>query len=281
MAIPGRLRAALRENRCIVFVGAGASMDAVDGQGEPLPHWGQLLVELLEMVQDSTDPDPPETVSEIQRMLDMGDFMSIAEWIDLRLGDSELRLHMMRRLATARFSRVHEILSAKPFRAVITTNYDRLIEIHWEKQNKNPFVVVPQNATTIAAARDALSKAQGVTPIIRAHGALNDPDSLVFFPRSYREIMFRNEPFRQFMSTVFREFVVLFVGSSFRDPNFQSLLQWIYTVTEGKEGVHYAILDNKGPVFKNYMKQNYNIDFITYAASNGDHSELLPLLESL
>ena len=50
------------------------------------------------------------------------------------------------------------------------------------------------------------------------------------------------------MSMVFRQFTVLFIGTSFRDPNFQSLLQWIYTVTEGRDAPHYAILDGKGPV---------------------------------
>src|SRR5262249_9055005 len=160
---------------------------------------------------------------------------------------AKFRSHMIKRLATAKSSPVHQILSSKPFRAVVTTNYDSLIEIHWQQQGKNPFVVIPLKPSTIATALDALQSSKDTTPIIRAHGALNDPDSLIFFPRSYREIMFRNDAFRHFMSTVFREFTVLFVGTSFRDPNFQSLLQWIYTITEGKEREHYAILDEKGP----------------------------------
>jgi hypothetical protein len=93
--------------------------------------------------------------------------------------------------------------------------------------------------------------------------------------------MFNNDKFREFMSMVFRQFTVLFVGISFRDPNLQSLLQWVYTITQGSEREHYAILDNRGTVFKKYMKNNYNINFITYDASNGNHSELLTLLEDL
>jgi hypothetical protein len=279
--LPKPLLTAIREHRCVVFVGAGASMDAIDGNGNPLPHWGALLIELLTLIQESPEPDTNEVVTEIQGMIDHGDYMAISEWIDYRLGDASFRQHLLNRLATAKSSRVHEILSSKPFRAVLTTNYDRLTEIHWERQGKNPFVVIPQNADNIAIATTALQSTQGITPIIRAHGALNDPRTLIFFPRSYREIMFRNEPFRQFMSMIFRQFTVLFVGTSFRDPNFQSLLQWVYTVTDGKEAGHYAILDGKGPVFKRYMKVNYNIEFITYQAPAGDHSELLRLLDSI
>jgi hypothetical protein len=279
--LPTVLRDEINRGRCILFVGAGASMDAVDANGHPLPHWGMLLTELVDLIQDSTEPDPSNIVDEIQTMLNYGDFMPIAEWIDHRLGDARFRKHLIARLATAKYSQVHEILSSKPFRAVITTNYDRLIEIHWEQKGKNPFVVIPQKPETIATASDVLDGADGMTPIIRAHGGLNDPSSLIFFPRTYRDIMFRNEAFRQFMSMVFRRFTVLFVGMSFRDPNLQSLLQWIYTLTEGKEREQYAILDGKGQVFKNYMKKNYNLNFITYDAPGGDHSALRDLLDSI
>jgi hypothetical protein len=52
--------------------------------------------------------------------------------------------------------------------------------------------------------------------------------------------------------------------------------QWIYTFTEGKEAPHYAAIDGKGSVFKNYMKKNYN-----YSVTGGDHLELPRLLELL
>src|SRR5262245_53008312 len=164
-AVPGALRNEIEQGRCILFVGAGASMDAVDADGHALPHWGMLLAELLNLIQNSADPDPPNIVAEIQMMLNQGDFMAVSEWLDFRLGDAQFRKHMITRLATAKYSRVHEILSTKPFRAVMTTNYDRLTEIHWEQQGKNPFVVVPQNPGAIAAAGDTLDAAGGVTPI--------------------------------------------------------------------------------------------------------------------
>lgn len=279
--LPKQLRTALGDGRCVLFIGAGASMDAVDGQGQPLPHWGQLLAELLNGLQDSHEPDPVEIVAEIEGMLRHGDLMSVAEWIDHRVGHHEFIQYMTRRLATAQASPVHDILSSKPFRAIMTTNYDRLAEIHWAQRGKNPFVVIPKDTASIATALQMMSTPSQLTPLIRAHGSLNDPNSLIFFPRSYREVMFRNEPFRQFMSTVFRQFTVLFVGTSFRDPNFQSLLQWVYTITDGKEAPHYAILDGKGPVFKNYMRKNYNIEFITYDAPGNDHSALRTLLKAL
>ena len=97
-----------------------------------LPHWKQLLEELVNKIPS----DPPEVVAEIRRLLWEQDFMSVAEWIDARLGEHKFGELMIRRLATAKFSRVHETLSSKPFRAVLTTNYDPLIEIHWHRQGK-------------------------------------------------------------------------------------------------------------------------------------------------
>jgi hypothetical protein len=208
--------------------------------------------------------------------------MSVSEWIDKKLGHYQFTSHLRDRLLTARQSAVHEILSRKPFRAVMTTNYDQLIDIHWHQAGKNPFVVVPNNTGSIAAAQQALNAPRTETiPIIRIHGALNDPDTVIFFPRDYREIMFRNEAFRQFIAHTFRNFTILFIGTSFRDPNTQSLLQWIRTITDGKEAPLYAILDSRGTVFKNYVRQNFNVQFMTYPAPNNDHSALRPLLESL
>ncbi len=65
------------------------------------------------------------------------------------------------------------------------------------------------------------------------------------------------------------------------DLNSFLCLTWIYTFTRGKEAPHYAILDDKGSTFKNYMKKNYNIEFITHPAPGGDHSELPGLLKLL
>jgi hypothetical protein len=277
--IPRHLRSALAENQCVLFLGAGASMSAVDVQGEKLPHWGMMLSELLNRLQDQA-PDP-EIVAENQDLLDKGDLMSPSEWIDSKLGRYEFIHYLQQRLATASESPVHEILSAKPFRAVMTTNYDNLIEDYWHRNGRNPFVVIPQNTTAITTATQALQGNLQRTPVIKAHGSWDNPDSLVFGPKSYREIMFRNEPFRQFMSRIFGNYVVLFVGFSFRDPNFQSVLQWIYTTTEGQIPTHYAILDSRGPVFKHYMERNYNIRMISYPAPAGDHSALLRILQSL
>ena len=60
--IPNRLRTTLAEGRCVLFVGAGASMDAVDAANNRRPHWGMLLAELLNLLQDSANPDPPDSL---------------------------------------------------------------------------------------------------------------------------------------------------------------------------------------------------------------------------
>lgn len=279
--VPTDLRRAIEHGRCLLFIGAGASMDALDANGTPLPSWRCLLLELLQKIQETAEPDPQDTVDEIRATLDNGDYMAVSEWINFRLGQAHFHRHLMQRLLTAKSSRVHDILSSKPFKAVLTTNYDQLPNLHWTLRGKTPIDVVPKDSGTIGRAMDAMKLGGATIPIIRAHGSLSDPSTLIFFPKSYRDIMFRNEEFRQFMSMVFRQFTVLFVGTSFRDPNLQSLLQWIYSATDGQENPHYAILDRVGPVFRRHMMANYNIDFITYSAPSGDHSNLRPLLESL
>jgi len=279
--IPKALKNAVSEERCVLFLGAGASKDATDANGHALPLWNQLLVELLAIQQDTANPNSASVLKEIRELLASGDLMSVTEWLDTNLGSHEFHQHLIGRLSTAQHSDVHEILSGKPFRAVMTTNYDRLIEEHWSKAGRNPFVVIPQDSSSITTAGMALNNPSNLTPVIKAHGSLNNPDSLIFFPRSYRSIMYKNEPFRAFMADVFKRFTFLFVGTSFRDPNFQSLLQWIYTQQAGRSASHFAILDQRGPVFQNYMKKNFNIDLITYENRSKTHAELKHLLSAL
>ncbi|MGB9180989.1 MAG: SIR2 family protein [Pyrinomonadaceae bacterium] len=278
--VPNALKTALANNRCVLFLGSGASRSAVDANGEMLPHWGMMLAELLQQLQDQA-PDSDEITAENQDLLDRDDMMTLSEWIDNRLGRYEFVQYLQNRLGTASNSPIHEILSSKPFKAIITTNYDNLIEDYWNKSGRMPFVVIPQDTSSINSATQALQGNLQRCPVIKAHGSWENPDTIIFGPKSYREIMFTKDVFRQFISTIFSQYTVLFVGFSFRDPNFQSVLQWIYTTTKAQIPTHYAFLENRGPVFKHYMERNYNIRIISYPAPNGDHSALAQMLTSL
>jgi hypothetical protein len=93
--------------------------------------------------------------------------------------------------------------------------------------------------------------------------------------------MYNNPGFRNFMAEMFTQYTVLFVGLSFRDPNLQSLLQWVRTQTNGNMPMHYGTLENRGQVFKLFMQNNHNVRLLTYPVPPDDHSKCLTILRKL
>lgn len=83
------------------------------------------------------------------------------------------------------------------------------------------------------------------------------------------------------MAELFTQYTALFVGLSFKDPNLQSLLQWIYTAAGGHVPTHYATMENRGSVFKRFMLNNFRVRILTYPVPPSDHSASLEILRAL
>lgn len=280
-AVPEDLRRSIKEGKCILFLGAGASLGAKDRAGMRLPSWKGMVDELVDKLK-AESPMSHSITEEIGDLLRREDLLTLAEWIDATLSPNSFQKYVKDRLGTAGQSQVHDILSRKQFAAVITTNYDNLAEDYWKASGKPTLTLTPHEPARINMARLALEEAtRAHTPIIKLHGTWEDPNSLVFGPRAYREIMYKNEAFRHFMAYLFTKFTVVFVGFSFRDPNFESLLKWIYTTNNGNLPLHYCFLENRGEVFRRYLKEHLSVRLISYPVPPQGHSALLPLLSSL
>ncbi|WP_133513311.1 SIR2 family NAD-dependent protein deacylase [Candidatus Thiosymbion oneisti] len=132
-------------------------------------------------------------------------------------------------------------------------------------------------------ALSCLSSQNGnLIPVIKPHGTWEQRESIVFGPLAYRQIMFNNEPFRNFMKTILSEYTILFAGLSFKDPNLQSLLQWVRTITNGNTPLHYATMENRGQIFKRYFSENFGVRLLTYPVHKSrDHSECNKIFKTL
>jgi SIR2-like protein len=278
--VPTQLKEAIAEKKCLLFLGAGASLGATDENGKRLPSWATLIQELLAELDDEGGQVPQP---EAQDLFELGELLALSEWLDGNLSRNRFSQYLRRRLGTAQNSPVHDVLSTKNFAAVMTTNYDNLVEDYWGSAGKRPFVVTPHmSESEISLATDALRDTRGTRlPVIKPHGTWERPDSLVFGPRTYRQIIFDNEPFRRFMSTVLTQYTILFVGLSFKDPNLISLLQWVHTQSKGTAPIHYATMENRGQIFKRFMLENHNVRLLTYPVPPIDHSAAQSIFESL
>jgi len=160
----------LQEGNCIPFLGAGASAFPKDINAKP-PSARELALELAResrfppyfVVRDATSTDDPAAHERFLRaQLDCENLMLVSSWVEHGTGDRNRIIRKLRaRLADAQnpmpYNSLHDLLAQiaqqKPM-AVITTNYDDLIELALSKHE------VPFDLFVIAIERPAAGEAR-------------------------------------------------------------------------------------------------------------------------
>ena len=122
--IPNALIDDIRDGKCYLFAGAGASMDA------GLPSWFELLSNGIDELQNRITVSASD-LQELRELLSNGHFLIVADYLRFQLGEIWFGDYIRRYLSTkGRRSAMQETLSAIPFRVILTTNYDDYIEKH-------------------------------------------------------------------------------------------------------------------------------------------------------
>lgn len=295
-AVPEDLARAIREGRCVAFVGAGFSQPL-------LPSWHELLKELAQRVEDE------ELGAWLDRKrLSHRDYEGIAQTIHTALGDSfERRLcHAMDperrdRRGDPMHARATEIVSARrrwlsriPFHSILTTNFDTLI------QGKTPSTET--FAEVIGAPRRpwwshlawAQRRGGGLdrswhAPVVKLHGDLGakrGERKLVFTTRGYRHLVHEVPGYRSFLRTLFATHSVLYMGFSFSDAYINELrseiLSWIGRGRRSHRLTDYAILDNVPDRVAEHLRDNEGLECLRFETGvNSDFSGFDRWLEAI
>lgn len=269
---PAALLEAIRGGQCVLFAGAGASVDA------KLPTWYELVRDLVERVEQAGTmyPNEPE---EVRMLLDRGELLILAAYCRERLGLYEFAEYLKNRLTdSGRSSRTQRLLASIPFRAAVTTNFDTFIE-HYRGRAK---VILPDMMEKVGGPGvESFLKDASVFPVVKMHGSVEDTDSIVLTQGDFREMLFRRPKYREFLRQLFTGSTIFFYGYSFGDPNVDFILQEIMAVYEGKARPHYALLPDPGPITRKYWSDNFNIRIIPYEIWKGSHLAATAFLESL
>ncbi|MCG6868617.1 MAG: SIR2 family protein [Gammaproteobacteria bacterium] len=270
--VPPILVKEIEARRCVLFAGAGTSMDA------KLPGWLELLRGMIERSNDSGTLNDSEH-NELEALLDAGEHMVVAAFCRAKLGVYEFAEHLRSQLSdSTRASRTHRILSEIPFRAAITTNFDSFLEHSRERAQ----VILPDMMEKMGAAGvESLLGDAASFPVIKMHGTAIDVDSIVLTRSDFRKILFERPKYREFLRRLFIDSTVFFYGYSFRDPNVDFLLQDLMASYSGNARPHYALLPNPGAIAMRYWFEDFNIRVILYDLWNGSHVVSTAFLQEL
>jgi SIR2-like domain len=108
---------------------------------------------------------------------------------------------------------MHRQIAQMPFAAIITTNYDRLIE---QSYSQAVNVVTENDAEQLA---DCLGS--GEFFVLKPHGDLYRPETIVLAQTDYDQLILNNEAFWKALDALVLANAFIFAGYSLEDPDFQ------------------------------------------------------------
>lgn len=195
----------IRERHVLLFVGAGISA------GLGLPTWQDFIGRLGSDV--GIDPDEFLELS--------NDFRSLAEFYRLEKSSlEELCAKMAREWNVSdeqlAASRTHALIVRLGFPVVYTTNYDHLLERAYGLQGKR--------FNKVVTARDLARMDPTLPTIVKFHGDLDDPGSMVLAETDYMRRLTFEQPLDLKLTADAFGNAVLFIGYSVSDINLRVLL---------------------------------------------------------
>jgi hypothetical protein len=161
-----------------------------------------------------------------------------------------------------------------PFAAILTTNYDTLIE--------DAFSPARPKYTQLDSNELTSWPAQEWPAVFKIHGDIDRAASIVLTADSYRSLKFARDVYRQFLTHIFTTKTVLFVGFSLSDPDLLLFLEELKYVTRDQLHSHFALMRTKGMnrlVRSNFEKQ-YGVRVLGDDQSDG-HPDIAGFLAQL
>ncbi len=251
MNIPESLVENLCSGLSVAWCGAGTSITS------GLPTWQELLHRLIETCRNAGLNN--EEINELHTMRERGDVDDVADYCRMFLGEGEYRQFLERLFNnTGKPSDIIYKLIELPFSIILTANYDKVIEqAIANKKSTFPDVFTNQDVNSIWR---RMAKKEFF--ILKVHGDINRPETVVLSAQDYIKHVFGNASFMQYIQRLFMSHTVLFIGSSLRDLYIRRILEEISYLTDGFGMPHFALLYQPGKVESRMLRERFNVTVI-------------------
>jgi len=257
MKLPQTLIEHFNLGRCIPWCGAGVSV------ASNLPTWGGLIDQFFSACEDAGMQE--ENIREV-KSLEAEEAVEVCRDF---LGENEYRSFLERVLGAgaAAPNMLHEKIVKLPVPAILTTNYDRLLETAIAKRTGGiPRVLTADDTQSLWK---AIAKEEFF--LLKVNGDIARPNTVVLTSRDYTRHVFGNPTFMAVVQRIILSYSILFIGSSLSDVYLRRILEETTYMT-GQTGMsHFALLPNVGPIRAKLLRDRYNINVIRYDLQNGDH----------
>ena len=278
--IPKDLSEIIRKGECVLFVASGLSTKVVRKNRKRLPGWKDFLLELLAWCQQNrvTFNSEPE---EIDEMIQKGNYLMAAQELQEIISNNEFSefLNSVFRDVKVKPTNNHISLTKIPFRAILTTNYDTLIEGAYALSNDGR---LPNKYTQndLSAALSPLRKKEFF--IFKMHGDIDRVETIILGNRSYNSLLHKSPEYLSFLEILFTTQTVLFVGFGGSDPDLDYVIDKLSTVFSRTLNKHYLLAPSKKFNFteKRRLLIDKRLEVLEYDASD-NHKGFDDFIENL
>jgi len=231
--IPKALQSYFREEKCALFAGSGISI--ISG----LPSWSDIMNDIKAELEDAG-----------RENLEEFSFLQLAQFYEDLFGRKALLDLLVNRIKKPGLSDniCHDLITRLPLRTIITTNWDVLLEEAYERiHGIRPTTIWKDSQVGF------VSETQRPT-IIKMHGCITDPDSLVFTEQDYFSYIRSHPLIVDLISTKLANSPMLFLGYSVNDLDFKLMLQRITNILGTLVPPKYILLANETNEEAEYLK---------------------------
>lgn len=208
---------------CVLFLGSGVSMGEKDENG--LPGAEELATDLFKEIKDSK---PPLIGWERRNLAKVSNLFEIIKGKPAL--DYYIKGKISKVLEPLKF---HKLVSQLPFKIIITTNYDLLLE--------NQFDDIRKEYIKIVDAEDIKNWNEQKIIILKIHGCIDRSKELIISEDDYIKYLSKTSLFHDILKYLFCTKNVLFIGYSLSDINIKLILQTVEDVLGKRVKQHYLI----------------------------------------
>lgn len=241
--LPPALIESVKNGRVVLFLGAGASMEAKTQQGASAPSAGSLAKSLQERFLGSSEPNP--------------DLMFTADVTARTAGAHVVSEFIRATLSALEPSSAHMALPSFRWHTIATTNYDTLVEDAYAKAS-SPLQDLLKFVKDREPIEERRSTVNRPLDFIKLHGCIDhahDPEiPLVLDPAHYERFKLNRERLYARLEDKAHELPFLFIGYGLSDPHIRNIIHRLERT--GQRPEYYIVTPSPNPTHVAYWRNH-------------------------
>lgn len=259
----------INSGKCFLLVGSGASIDS------GYPNWKDLVEQIFNQAKSTLPDDDQKSIINLLSSPVPENLIKVLDVIEKRNSKTFL-VDIVKDIfdkIEPKQNDIYSIISQWPINCYLTTNFDNELKNYLDKTGT---IFLEKGNSKIDF---ATIKSDDDRQIIKIHGKLDDPNSIVITESDYNRII-ESEEYKYWndrIASIINICPLIMLGYSASDPDFKIQLERAQTISSPDKPV-FMFASEVDTIKIQELKSKFNIHIIPYSNTDGKHTNLKKLL---